>query len=237
LNKKLQKYRAETEAEAEADHKMPFYDENTAAGGIQIDFRGSFNIFYIIKYIEEEIFTHEHTDEYLEANAGMMEWDELPFSLDDMKHFKYMKKTEGGFLYTITKEFEDDFYGRVRHGQRRGEYNGTLKDMINEEKNWMCYDVFDRTAHTSMSCPCDECVDDRIYGDWEEDYPTELCLTHEFEKAEEAEEAEKEAEKKRKERFIKIVRALQIKIKEMLYNPHTRRGRAFIKKQIEWAFE
>ncbi len=208
---------------------MPFYDAHTDADNID----GSFNIFYIIKYIKEEIFTHEHTEEYLEANVGMMEWDELPFSLDDMKHFKHMKKTEGGFLYAMTKEFEDDFYGRVRHGHRRGEYNGTLKDMINEEQNWMGYYVFDRHLPASMSCPCDECVDDRSYGDWEEDYPTELCLTHEFEKAEEAEKEEK----KRKEKFIKIVRALQIKIKEMLYNPHTRRGRAFIKKQINWAFE
>ena len=30
---------------------------------------------------------------------------------------------------------------------------------------------------------------------------------------------------------------LQIKIKEMLYSPHNRRGRAFIEKQIDWAFE
>ena len=30
---------------------------------------------------------------------------------------------------------------------------------------------------------------------------------------------------------------LQKKIKEMLYNPRTKRGRAFILKKIEWAFE
>ena len=51
---------------------MPFYDENTAAGGIQIDFRGSFNIFYIIKYIEEMFEEHE---------------DALPFELDEIKNF------------------------------------------------------------------------------------------------------------------------------------------------------
>ena len=34
-----------------------------------------------------------------------------------------------------------------------------------------------------------------------------------------------------------VVRPLQIKIKEMLYSPHTKRGRAFIEKQISWAFE
>ena len=34
-----------------------------------------------------------------------------------------------------------------------------------------------------------------------------------------------------------VVRPLQIKIKEMLNSPHTKRGRAFIEKQIEWAFE
>lgn len=34
-----------------------------------------------------------------------------------------------------------------------------------------------------------------------------------------------------------VVRPLQIKMKEMLNSPHTKRGRAFIEKQIEWAFE
>ena len=34
-----------------------------------------------------------------------------------------------------------------------------------------------------------------------------------------------------------VVRPLQIKIKEMLNSPHTKRGRAFIEKQISWAFE
>ena len=34
-----------------------------------------------------------------------------------------------------------------------------------------------------------------------------------------------------------VIVPLQIKIKEMLYSPHNRRGRAFIEKQIDWAFE
>ena len=34
-----------------------------------------------------------------------------------------------------------------------------------------------------------------------------------------------------------VIRPLQIKIKKMLYSPNTRRGRAFIEKSIEWAYE
>jgi len=34
-----------------------------------------------------------------------------------------------------------------------------------------------------------------------------------------------------------VIRPLQKKIKEMLYNPNTKRGRAFALKNIEWAFE
>ena len=34
-----------------------------------------------------------------------------------------------------------------------------------------------------------------------------------------------------------VIVPLQIKIKEMLYSPHNRRGRSFIEKQIDWAFE
>ena len=34
-----------------------------------------------------------------------------------------------------------------------------------------------------------------------------------------------------------VVRPIQQKIKEILYNPHTKRGRAFAFKNIEWAFE
>ena len=33
------------------------------------------------------------------------------------------------------------------------------------------------------------------------------------------------------------IRPLQIKIKEMLYSPHNRRGKAFIENSISWAFE
>jgi hypothetical protein len=33
-----------------------------------------------------------------------------------------------------------------------------------------------------------------------------------------------------------VIVPLQIKIKKMLYSPHNRRGRAFIDKQIDWAF-
>lgn len=34
-----------------------------------------------------------------------------------------------------------------------------------------------------------------------------------------------------------VIRPLQQKFKEMLYNPNTKRGRAFALKNIEWAFE
>lgn len=34
-----------------------------------------------------------------------------------------------------------------------------------------------------------------------------------------------------------VIRPLQLKIKEMLYNPNTKRGKAFILNQISWAFE
>tara|TARA_R110002012_G_scaffold58394_1_gene151508 strand:- start:4900 stop:5205 length:306 start_codon:yes stop_codon:yes gene_type:complete len=33
-----------------------------------------------------------------------------------------------------------------------------------------------------------------------------------------------------------VIRPLQIKMKEMLNSPHTRRGKAFIENQISWAF-
>ena len=33
-----------------------------------------------------------------------------------------------------------------------------------------------------------------------------------------------------------LIVPLQIKIKAMLYSPHNRRGKAFIEKQIDWAF-
>ena len=45
------------------------------------------------------------------------------------------------------------------------------------------------------------------------------------------------AQKEYEENLMKAIRPLQIKIKEMLHNPHNRRGRAFILSQIEWAFE
>ena len=34
-----------------------------------------------------------------------------------------------------------------------------------------------------------------------------------------------------------VIRPLQLKIKELLYNPNTKRGKAFILNQISWAFE
>ena len=205
MNEKTAQYRSTHKL-----REMPFYDENTDADNIN----GSFNIFYIIKYIQDSVSRDEYDEEYL-------------CPLHEMKYFKNMKNTEGGWLYALTKEFEDDFYDRMN---TRGKiYDGTLKEMITEECNWINYYKISEYEMPQDNCPCVDCGWLRLKDiDCGEPhlYPTDLCYNEEIKRA-----------KERNEILDVVIRPLQRKIKEMLNSPHNRRGVAFIEKQIEWAFE
>ena len=67
-----------------------------------------------------------------------------------------------------------------------------------------------------------------------EDDPDEgICVDEQYWKN----EYKKLLEIRRNKLLDIVIRPLQIKIKKMLYSPYTRRGKAFIEKSIEWAYE
>ena len=102
--------------------------------------------------------------------------------------------------------------------------------MMMNECGWVDYDSFFQHNRVQEKCPCFSCEEGRqefARSSFEFELGhTDLCYAAEFNEA-----------AKYEENLIKTILPLQKKIKEMLNSPHNRRGRAFIEKQINWAFE
>ena len=128
------------------------------------------------------------------------------------------KLTKNNMVSYIKQKLNRNFYDMVEY-QTEEYYGGGYDD--NTEKNllWdnhycMCA-FFQDTLKVAGAMWADE---------WTEKYDKTLNLTL--------------IKKIERDTILEVVvLPLQKKIKEMLYNPNTRRGKAFALKNIEWAFE
>ena len=118
----------------------------------------------------------------------------------------------------IKQKLNRNFYDMVEY--QTEEYNGggyednTEKNLLWDDYYTMCA-FFQDTLKSGYELWADE---------WTEKYDNTLNLTL--------------IKKIERDTILEVVvLPLQKKIKEMLYNPNTRRGKAFALKNIEWAFE